>query len=122
MLMDANLTAAGNPHAELGVHPKSRQTDEHELEHRIKILDKLVDSIPSATDQVSSSGKAHVFDLVNDLRVKINANRNLVRVARLLSEPARESMFSKVRNSLEDLEGSISSQLGVKRTSAARPM
>jgi len=116
--MGLNHTIAGNPCTELRVQTKSLQTDgyalENELENRIKILDKLVDSIRPGPDQVSFSGKPHALDLVNDLRVKIKANRNIVRVAKLLSEPARGSMFSKIGDSLNDLEEVIASQLGVK--------
>jgi hypothetical protein len=46
--------------------------------------------------------------------VKIKASQNLFRVAKLLSEPARESMLSKVDHSLNDLEEVVASQLGVK--------
>jgi hypothetical protein len=53
---------------------------------------------------------------MNDLRVKIKATHNMLRVAKLLSEPARESMLSKVRDSLNDLEDIVASKLGVEMT------
>ena len=116
--MAPNHAIAGNPQTELRVQSNSPQRDEYpsenELENRIRNLDKLVDSTHAALEQVSFSGKPHAVDLVNDLRVKIKATHNLLRVAKLLSEPARESMFSKIRDSLNDLEEVIASHLGVR--------
>ncbi len=115
--MDSNHAVAGNPQTELRVQSNSPQRDEYpsenELEDRIKNLDKLVDSLHATSDQTSFLGKPRALDLVTDLRMKIKASHNLLRVAKLLSDPARKSMFSKVRDSLNDLEESIASHLGV---------
>jgi hypothetical protein len=116
--MGSNHAIAGNPQTELRVQSKSLQRDEYplenELENRIKNMDKLVESTHVALNQGSFSGKPHALDLMNDLRVKIKATYNMLRVAKLLSEPARESMFSKVRDSLNELEEVIASHLGVR--------
>ena len=116
--MGSNHAVAGNPQTEWRVQSKSLQRDayalDNELENRTKNLDKLVDSLHATSDQMSFSGKPHALDLVNDLRMRIKASHNLLRVAKLLSEPARESMLSKIRDSLDDLEESIASHLGVK--------
>jgi hypothetical protein len=48
--------------------------------------------------------------------VKIQATHNLLRVAKLLSDPARESMLSRVRDSLDDLEQVVASNLDVEMT------
>ena len=116
--MAPNHAITGNPQTELRVQSNSPQRDEYpsenELENRIRNLDKLVDSTHAALEQVSFSGKPHAVDLVNDLRVKVKATHNMVQVAKLLSEPARESMFSKIRDSLNDLEEVIASHLGVR--------
>jgi len=116
--MGLNHAAAGNPQTELGVQSKFQQRVEcaldNELENRIKNLDKIVDSLLATPDQMSFSSKPHVLNLVNDLRVKIKASHNLLRVAKLLSEPARGSVFSKIRDSLNDLEESVASHIGVK--------
>jgi hypothetical protein len=53
---------------------------------------------------------------VNDLRVKIKATQNMFRVGKLLSEPARHSMISKVSDSLHELEEFVASNLGVEMT------
>jgi len=116
--MNSSHAIAGNPQTELRVRSKSPQRDEfaleNELESRIKNLDNLVDTIHAALGQESFSGKPHALDPLNDLRVKIKASHNMFRVAKLLSEPARASMFWKIRESLSDLEEIIAHHLGVK--------
>lgn len=116
--MGSNHAIAANPQTERRVQSKSPQRDEYpsenELENRIKNLDKLVDSTHAALEQESFPGKPRALDLVNDLRVKIKASHDMVRVAKLLSEPARASMFSKVCDSLNDLEEIVASHLGLR--------
>ncbi len=116
--MVSSYPIAGDPQTELRFQSKSPQRVESvlddELENRIKDLDKLVDSLRVSPDRISFSGKPHTLDLVNDLRAKIKASQNLLRVAKLLSEPARGSMFSKIRDSLNDLEEVVAFHLGVK--------
>jgi len=53
---------------------------------------------------------------MDDLHVKIKTIHNMLRVARLLSEPARESMLSRVRGSLNELEETIAVRLDVEMT------
>ena len=116
--MRSNHAITGNPQREPRIQSQSLLRDEstleNDLENRIRNLDKLVDSTYLALDHESFPGKPHALDLVNDLRVKIKASQNLFRVAKLLSEPARESMFSKVDHSLNELEEVVASELGVK--------
>ncbi len=116
--MGSNHAASWNPQTEWGVPGTRLQRNEYaldnELENRIKNLEKLVDNLHVTSDQMSFAGKPHALDLVNDLRTKIKACQNLLRVAKLLSEPARGSMFSKVRDSLNDLEESIASHLVIR--------
>ena len=114
--MGSNHAVAGYPQTEWRLPRKSLPKDalENEVERHLKNLDELVDNLHATPDQMSFSGKPHALDLVNDLRAKIKASHNLLQVAKLLSEPARESMLSKVRDSLNDLEESIASHLGVK--------
>ena len=118
--MGSNYAVAGDPQTEWGIPSRHLQRNEcaleNELENRLKNLDKLVDSLQATSDQMSFSGKPHANDLVNNFRAKIKASQNLLRVAKLLSEPVRDSMFSKVRDSVNDLEESIASHLVVKRS------
>lgn len=88
----------------------SNRAVEVEVENHLTGLDKLVDSLGVDRDQSSFSRK----DFVRELRDRVNASRRMLLVAKLLSEPARESMFSKVRDSLSVVEALIASQLGGK--------
>ncbi len=117
-LTRSDLTTSGNTLRESGIENQTSLTDEYTeekaLENRIRNLDKLVDSAFAMLQRESFPGEPHRLDFANDLRVKIQASRNLFRVAKLLSEPARESMFSKVHDSLDDLEETVASELSVK--------
>jgi|SRR5271154_5735347 len=114
--MSSHQLIAGNTPAEHKSFRKIENASESELEIRIKNLDKLVYSVHSALRQVSFSGKPRALDLMNDLRAKIKATDNKLRVAKLLSEPARGSMLLTVRDSLNDLEEAIAAHLDVEIT------
>lgn len=120
--MRLDHVAAGNPPTEFTETIDSAQTGEsdfspeNQLENRIKNLDRLAESIHSALGWESFSGKPHALDLADDLRLKVRASWNMFRVAKLLSEPARASMLSKVRASISDLEDVVASHFGVEMT------
>lgn len=121
--MRPNQETVGCGLTEFGIQNESPQSDESNSEHnlaaRISHLDKIVETLQGALPQQSISGEPLALDLVNDLHVKIAASNNLFRVARLLSEPARESMVSEVRASVQDLEKIIASHFGADSTQAA---
>jgi hypothetical protein len=48
--------------------------------------------------------------------MKIKASWKMFQLARLLSEPARESMLEKVWESVNDLEDAVASNFGVEMT------
>jgi hypothetical protein len=120
MFMGLDRTVAGIPQTAVRNQNSSTHLDvsapENELENRIRNLERLANSLQAALGRESFSGKPHTLDLLNDLRLKIKASSNMFRVAKLLSEPARESMLSKVRDSVNDLEGIVASQFGVEMT------
>jgi hypothetical protein len=119
-VMGSDRAVAGIPESEVSSRKRSPQRDvcapENELENRIGNLERLANSLQAALGRESFSGKPHALDLLNDLRVKIKASWNMFRVAKLLSEPARESMLSKVRDTVDDLEGVVASHFGVEMT------
>lgn len=116
--MGSNHVIVENPQSERTIQDKSLQSDrtglESDVEIRIRNMDRLVDSVHVALDQESFSGKRHALLVLTDLRVKIKATHNMFRLARLLREPARESMLSRVRDSLMGLEKDIAAQLHVE--------
>jgi predicted GTPase len=118
MVLDHAIAA--NSQTELTDQCKSLQIDEseleNELENRIENLDKLLHSVHAALEQESFSRKTHALDLVIDIRMKIKASHRMLQVAKLLSEPARESMLLRVRNCLNTLEEEFASHLGVRMT------
>jgi hypothetical protein len=120
MFMGLDRAVAGIPETEVRGQNRSPQINvsapEDELENRIRNLARLATSFEAALGRESFSGKPHVLDLLNDLRLKTKASWNMFRVAKLLSEPARESMLSKVRDSVNDLEDIVASHFGVEVT------
>jgi len=118
--MGSDHAITGNSHTELTAQGKALHIEEpeveNELENRMRNIDQLVHSVHGALLKESFSGKPGALDLMNDLRLKIKTTHNTLRVAKLLSEPARESMLSSVRNSLNDLESVIASRLGTEMT------
>ena len=112
---------AANPQTELTDQHKSLQTTdeselENELENRVENLDKLLNNVHATLEQQSFSGKTHALDLVIDIRMKIKASHKMLQVAKLLSEPARESMHARVSSSVGELEEAIASHFGVEMT------
>ena len=118
--MGVHRTDAGFRQTEVRSQNGSSQLDvsapENELENRIRNLERLANSLQAALARESFSGKPHTLDLLNDLRLKTKASSKMFRVAKLLSEPARESMLSRVRDSVNDLEGIVASHFGVEMT------
>jgi hypothetical protein len=116
--MGLNRTAAGIRETEVRTEARSPQGNgsapENELENRIRNLERLANSLEAALGRESFPAKPHALDLLTDLRLKIKASWNMFRVAKLLSEPARESMISKVRDTVNDLEGVVASHFGVE--------
>ncbi len=97
--------------------PQSTElTLENELENRLRNLERLAESIEAALARESFSGKPQALDVATDLRMKIKANWRMFRLARLLSEPARESMLLKVRESVDDFEDVVALQFGLEMT------
>jgi hypothetical protein len=89
---------------------------ESDLENRAKSLSKLLRRL-DVDGCASDSPQPHALGPVNELKVKIESTYNMLRVAKLLSEPARQSLLSKVRESLEDFERVIATNFDVEMTS-----
>jgi hypothetical protein len=118
MLMGSHRAIAENPKTER--KDKSLFIDgfaiENRLENRINNLDKLVSSVHAALHRVSFSGKLRALDLMTELHVKIGATHNMFMVAKVLREPARQSLLSRVSKSVDDLEKIIAAHFDVEMT------
>jgi hypothetical protein len=114
--MGLNRAFGDNQETELGLpcEPLRGDSLEKEVENQLRNLDRLVESVGSARDQASFPSKPHAHNLVNNLRTKLKASHDMFRLAKLLSEPVRTSMFSKVHESLNDLEEDIAAHWNVK--------
>jgi hypothetical protein len=119
-VMGLERAVAGIPQAEVSSQNRSPQINvsapENELENRLRNLESLANSIEAALGRESFAGQPRALDLLRDLRLKIRTSSNMFRVAKLLSEPARASMLSSVRDSVNDLEDIVASHFGVEMT------
>lgn len=77
-----------------------------ELEAR---LQGFSDRLPSfhADSEVCLNSGPHIFDPVLDLRVKVDAVRWMLRVAKHMEGPAHERILTTARDSLDQLERAI---------------
>jgi len=117
--MSLNHAVAGESGTEWEDRLESQQTEstpENKLENRLKNLERLADSIQAALSRQSFAGKLQALDLASDLRLKITDSWKMFQVAKLLREPARESMLSRVRYSVDELEEVVASHFGVEMT------
>jgi hypothetical protein len=86
---------------------------EQELESRIENLKICVDRLPAGNEEQELGGMQEP-NHVNDLRTRLKAMWNMVRVAKLLREPARGSMLATVQDSLKEMEESVAAEFGVR--------
>jgi hypothetical protein len=119
-VMGLERAVAGISQAEVRSQNRSPQINvsapENELENRLRNLESLANSLAAALGRESFAGQPRALDLLRDLRSKIRTSSNMFRVAKLLSEPARASMLSSVRDSVNDLEDIVASHFGVEMT------
>ena len=85
----------------------ANQTLEIEVENRLATVDKRLDDMHADRNQLSDSGNS----LISELDQRVKASHHTLLVAKLISEPARESLFLKLRDSLNDVEELMASQL-----------
>ena len=85
----------------------SNQALEIEVENQLTRLDRRVRDGRVDSEQLSDSGK----ELMHELSQRVKASHHTLLVAKLISEPARESLFLKLRDSLHDVEELMAFQL-----------
>jgi hypothetical protein len=81
-----------------------------EIETRIQhICDRHTD-LKANSNRVWLNCEAHTYDPNLDLCVKVEAVRWMLRIAKHMTEPAREVMFLRIENSLRQLEAAVESR------------
>lgn len=83
---------------------------EEEFEARIQHICDRYENLDAATHLVYLKGGAHVYDPHLNLHVKVEAVRWMLRIAKHMSEPAREVVLLRIENSLRQLEAPVESR------------
>jgi hypothetical protein len=81
-----------------------------ELEPRIDNMTRVVEGLHAAPYYVVQAESGKLFDPVNDLRVKVEAVRWMLRIAKHLNGVAREMVMATVARSVSDLETTVETQ------------
>jgi hypothetical protein len=80
-----------------------------EVEERLQQLNDRLQNVNAASYLIWLKSGVHRFDPVLDLRVKVEAVRWMLRIAKHLNDGARETVFLTVMNSLDQLEKAVES-------------
>jgi hypothetical protein len=88
-------------------HGKRPFLTEEEVEARLRRLCDRYKNLNAASHLVWLEKEPHVYDPNLDLHVKVEAVRWMLRIAKHMSEPAREVIFLRIENSLRQLEAAI---------------
>jgi hypothetical protein len=81
-----------------------------QLEPRIDGMSHMVEALRVAPYQVLRGEKMQLCDPVNELRIKVEAVRWMLRIAKHLNGVARSTVMGTVSKSVEDLELVVESQ------------
>ena len=85
--------------------------EEKEIEARIERLTQRFKKTNSASNLVWLKSGLHIYDPALDLSVKVEAIRWMLRIAKPMTEPAREVMLLRIENSLRKLEAAVESRM-----------
>ncbi|MGA2509199.1 MAG: hypothetical protein ABSG27_03145 [Candidatus Acidiferrales bacterium] len=91
-------------HSQNRVAQQKRNASPEDFEARLQELYDRLEDLNADSTLVSFDGRPHVFDAALDLRVKVEAVRWMLRVAKHLAEPARQPVLATIGNSLDQLE------------------
>jgi hypothetical protein len=89
---------------------KSFEIQAEEVESRLQRVCDRYKNLNAAPHFVWLEDGAHIYDPGLNLRVKVDAVRWMLRIAKHMSEPAREVLFSRIENSLRQLEATVESR------------
>jgi hypothetical protein len=80
------------------------QHSESQIEARIERLDDQIDTLDLDSRLVWLKSGPHVYSPEFDLSVKVEAIRWMLRIAKHMHESARQAVFTRVDNSLRQIE------------------
>jgi hypothetical protein len=93
------------------IHPFDKAGKQHSQESRIEArlrqLGKQVEGLNSDSCLVWLPSGPHVYDCEFDFNVKVEAVRWMLRIAKHMRDSAREVMFFRIQNSLQQLERTL---------------
>jgi len=85
----------------------SRHTQEKIIEARLRQIADYVDGMDSDSRLVWLKTGPHIYDREFDLSVKIEALRWMLRIARHANDSARDAIFLRLQNSIDQLKKSL---------------
>jgi hypothetical protein len=83
------------------------QHSESQIEARIERLDDQIENIDMESRLVWLNSGPHVYSPEFDFSVKVEAIRWMLRIAKHMHESARQAVFTRVDNSLRQIERSL---------------
>ena len=89
---------------------KSFETQAEEVESRLQRVCDRYKNLNATPHFVWLEDGAHIYDPGLNLRVKVDAVRWMLRIAKHMTEPAREVVFLRIENSLRQLEATVESR------------
>lgn len=89
---------------------KSFEIQAEEVESRLQRVCDRYKNLNAAPHFVWLEDGAHIYDPGLNLRVKVDAVRWMLRIAKHMSEAPREVVFSRIENSLRQLESAVESR------------
>jgi hypothetical protein len=108
-LVQDRVDGASNQHFRVYREEQFFQTDE--IETRIQHVSDLHENLNAAPQVVWLKGAPYVHDSQLDLHVKVEAVRWMLRIAKHMSDPAREVVLLRIENSLRQLEAAVGSRV-----------
>jgi hypothetical protein len=97
---------------------KSFQLQAEEVEARLQRVCVRHKDLDAASHLVWLDSGPHVYDPDLNLRVKVDAVRWMLRIAKHMSESAREVVFLQIENSLRQLEAAVESRVRSAKSGA----
>jgi hypothetical protein len=101
-------------HVEQGLHLQTKDVVESGLNSRLDELSVLVDQLDPDRHDVCHEHTAQICDRTQELRVKVEAMRWMIRIAKHLKGAGREMVISTIGKSLEDLESAVAPEIRMK--------